>query len=293
MGFYDTMNHSNFSIDEIRVLIREDDVNYFTDPNLLIKIHAPLLDLKLPLNLAVIPLADCMLHEPFIDKRFRGRNLYLAVSKNDELVEFMKCSNITVMQHGYTHTLRYGLVESKLHDVNTFKRRMCAGAKILENVGIKPRFFVPPRDYLSKQLWSAVFDIYDGVSLNTMSLVQTSRNSLRKVWFLDFIPKALAPSLIIPFLVSRIRATNYILVKNKFLILEHKGLYFGSMSYHNLIENFKKFSHRYRYIMIVTHHWYFDDKKINDWHKLLAFLINNNVHFSSLQQVYENIIKYG
>jgi len=50
----------------INILIRDDDICYFTKSNLLERIYKLLLELSLPINLAVILLVDLECTEPII-----------------------------------------------------------------------------------------------------------------------------------------------------------------------------------------------------------------------------------
>jgi len=275
-----------------KVLIREDDVNYFTRPDFLLKLHKPLMELSLPINLAIIPVSDCKLKEPFIDQNFRGRNLLYSINDNKDLIDFIKGNNFTIIQHGYTHTLRSGLSESRMSNPIEFMKRMCLGAEILkETFGTTAKFFTPPRDYLCRQAWPVILEMYHGVMLNTLSLTQTAWWSMER-GILDFVPKPMPLNFMVPFLKSRVRGINYVLIENKVLVLEDKGLYVEP-PFDLLLENVCRFLSKYRYVTVVSHYWSFtDNRMVKLWHKILDLLINSGVKFSSIEEVYREVRNY-
>ena len=134
------------------VIIRDDDICFFTSPKELELVYRPLLEENKPVNLAVIPIVDTLLGEPFVKRRIPNIR-YANIEWNKDLVEFIKQYNFEVLQHGLTHTVfqripRF-IPEFRLRDKAELLRRVKLGMKILTNTfGRKPRFFVPPWDVL-------------------------------------------------------------------------------------------------------------------------------------------------
>uniref|UniRef100_A0A7J3SMA0 DUF2334 domain-containing protein n=1 Tax=Fervidicoccus fontis TaxID=683846 RepID=A0A7J3SMA0_9CREN len=179
----------------INIIIRDDDVCYFTKPQLLEHIYKPSLELGLPINLAVIPLVDLERTEPIIGQGEYNKR-YLSVEENKELVEFIKQHNFEVLQHGLTHEVfqRYPkfIPEFRINNRIELKRRTKIGIEILMKAFNKrPRFFVPPWDVLSKQGYEVVAKLFDGVLLTSMSHF---RNGIFGK-LLDFVPPTSTPYL--------------------------------------------------------------------------------------------------
>lgn len=275
----------------VNLVIREDDVCYFTEPKVLERIYRPLLDLSMPINLAVIPMVDCRLSRPFISPRYMGEDLRLSVEENKELVEFVRQYNLEVLQHGLTHEF-FGpkfTPEFLINDREEIERRARLGMQILRRTFLKtPRFFVPPWDILSSQALKVLPKYYNGILLASTS--QARRGIFDK--FLDLIPRHLPLSYMPRFFISRLKRRNYFCVNNC-LILEHKGL---AISPENSEEHFfhtlKEFARKWCVILCVNHHWYFALHKnlANTWFKFMEFLLDmENMRVISVSDAYKII----
>jgi hypothetical protein len=170
----------------IDIIIRDDDVSYFTKPQCLENIYRPLLELGLPINLAVIPIMYTQsyvalriqdyfaLNEPVKPVKYDKKYLML-VGENEDLVDFVKQHNFEVLQHGLMHEKFQKhstfIPEFCINNAVELQRRAELGIKILSKTfGKRPRFFVPPWDVLSKQGYDVTSKLFDGVLLASMAL---------------------------------------------------------------------------------------------------------------------------
>jgi len=278
----------------INVIIREDDVCYFTKPQLLERIYKPLFELSFPINLAVIPMVDSALSEPFVERGKYGRR-YLSVKENRDLVEFIKQHNFEVLQHGLTHEVfqRHPkfMPEFRISNGIELQKRAELGIKILtKTFGKRPRFFVPPWDVLSKQGYDVTVKLFDGVLLATMSY--SGRGMIGKL--LDFAPWHLPSDFVLSFFVCRIKKKNYCIFRGKFLVLEHKGLCVSpELNEETLFDMFMSFSQKWRFIVIVNHHWLLSSnmKLLGVWRKLLNHLLSDRrVNVTSVSDLYGKLV---
>jgi hypothetical protein len=277
----------------VNVIIRDDDISYFTEQQQLEHVHKPLLELGLPVNLALIPLVDSS--QPFV-KRKKYDKRYFSIEENKDLVDFIKQHNFEVLQHGLTHEIfqRYSkfIPEFKIRNSFELRRRAELGIKILTKAFSKtPRFFVPPWDTLSKEGYSVIAELFDGVLLNSMSHLR--RGMVGK--FLDFIPRHLPSNFVPSFLACRVRNRNYCIFRGKFLILEHKGLYISpELNIEALFSMFRSFSQKRCVVVIVIHHWLLlsNMELFNTWSKLLDYsLSNDQVNVISVSDLYKKLVR--
>jgi len=260
----------------VSVVIREDDICYFTKPEVLEHIYGQLLNSSMPINLAVIPMVDCRLNRPFISPHYRGRNLRISIEENKDLIEFVKQHDLEVLQHGLTHEF-FGprfTPEFKINDRAEVARRAKLGMQVLQRAFRRiPRFFVPPWDVLSPQAYKVLSKYYDGILLAFTS--QSRRCVFDK--FLDLIPRHLPLSYIPEFFLSRLKNRNYFVV-NGCLILEHKGLAISpEIEEEHFFHLFKETAKKWRVIVVVNHHWYLlsNHKLMSIWLKFMDFLLRD------------------
>jgi len=164
-----------------RVLIRDDDVCYFTSPEILDRLYHRLLERSIPVNLSVIPKVSCttplpfgsdnpyfdghLRYEPFIPPSFRGLLHSYEVGENGALVSYIGASPyLAPTQHGVTHDqadLSFLSGEAPLD----FRQALLQGKAMLEMAfGESPTFFTPPWDRLSLPAMEVLQSEFQGVS---------------------------------------------------------------------------------------------------------------------------------
>jgi hypothetical protein len=118
----------------VDIVIRDDDVSYFTKPQCLEHIYRPLLELGLPINLAVIPMIHAQSNEPVEPIKY-NKKYPMLVGENKDLVEFVKQHNFEVLQHGLMHEKfqRHSMFipEFCINSTVELQRRAELGIKIL------------------------------------------------------------------------------------------------------------------------------------------------------------------
>lgn len=155
------------------VVFREDDVNYFTSPELLAQLYEPLLSRGLPVSFAAIPVVDADTRiaygerskfyrdygrrfEPFIPPAAAGRPQRFDISENDTLVRFLRSTCGEVIQHGFTHRW-YGRGEFERNDRAALEFELLDGQQQLEAAfGRRMEVFCPPWDTISRAGLEAV-----------------------------------------------------------------------------------------------------------------------------------------
>lgn len=164
-----------------RVLIRDDDISYFTPPEVLDRLYHCLLERSVPVNLSVIPKVSCSTllpfgtanpyfdghnqYELFIPPNFRGLPKSYEVGENSALVGYIRDNPLlAITQHGVTHDqadLSFLLGEA--HD--SFHQALIQGRALLNTAfGETPTFFTPPWDRLSQSAMEVLREEFLGVS---------------------------------------------------------------------------------------------------------------------------------
>lgn len=137
--------------------IRDDDTNYFTKPQDLLKTYSEIWD-KCPISLAVVPFHACTKSGPIPQEYWRGTAIF-PIAKNTELVAFLREkiteNRISIMLHGYSHKdHRDGYEFETGKDLS---QKVKKGKEYLEQIfGVKVKTFVPPHNTLSKEGLNAV-----------------------------------------------------------------------------------------------------------------------------------------
>ncbi len=276
------------------IVIRDDDICYFTEPWELERVHKPLLESNKPINIAVIPLIDSKLNEPFVKKHLEELR-YVPIGLNKDLVEFVKQYNFEVLQHGLTHSafIRYRRLihEFNIKNKEILRRRAVLGIKILSNVFGRPRFFVPPWDSLSKEGYEVLSELYQGVLLASMGHLRgIGRFSLR------FLPWNIPLKFMPFFIMCRMKLQNYCFISNRFLVIEHQGLVLSPRTGNIILEMVKEFVRKHPVVVILVHYWLLlrNPSLLALWRKLLDVLLSmSNVYFTRVSEIFRIMIKTG
>jgi hypothetical protein len=157
-----------------RVVIRDDDISFYTDPERFETAHAFLIRNRIPFNVAAIPEADdAALHAPGVPEWFlppgrAGRGETRPIGGNAAIVKAIRGRDfVEVSQHGWSHAgPAAGEPEFLLSDRAEIVRRLEKGLTILEAAfEKKPAFFVPPRDQVSRTALDEIRRRYDGICM--------------------------------------------------------------------------------------------------------------------------------
>ncbi|MEM2293576.1 MAG: DUF2334 domain-containing protein [Candidatus Bathyarchaeia archaeon] len=270
-----------------RLLVRVDDICYFTEVDKIVTIYKPLIKLNAQLCMAVIPMVSCSIHSRFIPLKLRGKSLLFSIEKNKELIDFICSKNFEILQHGFTHEV-YDLrgrpvYEFNINDKCQIERRVKAGIKLLYKAfGKRPYFFVPPWESLSKNAYKTIMKFYKGM------LINLSHHTLGRIS--SFIPKRLPYEILPAFLSSRIHNRNY-LKYHRFLILEHKYLHYPPENGLHFFLNELRRNLSQDFLVLATHYWMINsEESIKTFHKLLNYLLRQNFVPASASDIYDIIM---
>lgn len=135
-------------------IIRDDDISFFTSPQMLEKVYGPLWQQGFKTTLAVIPKHKAI-DDLNVPPSFRGRNTYHSLNLNRNLVHYLENrlreDYIAIAQHGFSHEKIDGVHEFGISDRGELARRLSEGIRILNNaLNVEVKAFVPPWEKLSK-----------------------------------------------------------------------------------------------------------------------------------------------
>lgn len=234
------------------VVFREDDVNYFTPPELLAQLYEPLLSRGLPVSFAAIPVVDADTRiaygerskfyrdygrrfEPFIPPAVAGQPRRFDISENDTLVRFIRGTSGEVIQHGFTHRW-YGRGEFDRNDRAALEFELMDGQKQIEAAfGRRAEVFCPPWDTTSR----AGLDVVRAAGFRAVALGR-------------WIGPALLPGLIRDWARPRGAATTW----NGLTVFRHPGSLLSV--FRRPDEVFARFHQALRctrVLVLVNHHW--------------------------------------
>ncbi|HEY6534208.1 MAG TPA: DUF2334 domain-containing protein [Candidatus Nitrosocosmicus sp.] len=172
---------------KIPLLIRDDDINFFTKSSMLEKIYGDAWENQFKTSLSIIPYQKGI-NDVCIPPNVRKSNKYYSFEENKELCLFLqekiKQNNIEIIQHGVSHIMldgrgEYSLDVNKYYEMNMifneigniyfknfkinnigkhhnipnnidFESYTNVGKDIIKkSIGITPEFFAPPYDDIS------------------------------------------------------------------------------------------------------------------------------------------------
>jgi hypothetical protein len=137
------------------VLVRDDDISYFTPPYKLDRIYGKLWKQGFKISLSIIPNVRAT-ENPLVPPSYRGKLSLHKLHENHDLVDYLndklKTNQIDVAQHGYTHELVFGMPEFSISDRNQIEARLKSGRLLLEKcLQSDISVFVPPHNIISRQ----------------------------------------------------------------------------------------------------------------------------------------------
>lgn len=287
-------------------LIRDDDVNFFTSPDMLDKIYREIFSMDIPVNLSIIPYVKTSIkiknnpysefngltYEPFIPKEYHNNDLCFSVYENSELVHFVKDVKelIEIIQHGFSHSPN----EFSSMNMIELKRKIINGTKILKRAfEAAPNFFSAPYDdysplsllLLKKHFYGATYDEF----------------TLRNMLSLRYGTKI--PFDMIPCYLNAMKRGDEFFVSDNFLLLGHKGISINPFVDVDKFKcDFKEYFKKQKIITIMQHYWeyfYFKEqgcigdsinKKLFDtFVETIQWLKGRDVKFLTVSQLYKKL----
>lgn len=237
------------------VLIRDDDVNFFTKPEVLEDVYGFILERGIPINFSVIPAVNTAAKtdspffgvgrpEPFLPVDAPSSDQSFLVTGNGPLLRFLNSiKSKEFLLHGFAHAGQPGRCEFESDDADALADKLDAGARILEKAfGAAPETFVAPQDKCGSL---------------ALSLIRRRFKTLSSGWV---EPRRLPPSWYCGYLRMKLARRNYLRVGD-FLTVEHPGCMFSKFKdVTRAAEALSGYMDRNQTTVIVTHHWeFFDD----------------------------------
>ena len=288
------------------VLIRDDDVNFFTSPDMLDKIYTEIFYIGIPVNLSIIPCVKSNIkiknnpysklnelkYEPFIPSKYQSENLYFPVYANRQLSEFLENvkEHVEIIQHGFSHA------PTEFSSLNALEleRKIINGRKILKQAfNASPRFFSAPYDEYSPLFFSLLKKHFYGVTYGEFTL--------RNMLCLRYGTKI--PLDMVPHYLNAVKRGAEFFISGNFLVLGH-----GGASINPFIEidkfkrEFKENFERQKILTLMHHHWeyfYFKEqgcirnsinKKLFDtFVETIQWLKEKEVKFLKVSQLYNKL----
>lgn len=276
------------------MVIRDDDVSYFTRPETLEKLYGPFFEEKKPVNFAMIPTIagnikidsgnpyrkwEQLEYDPIIPPKYRGCNEDFPLNENKEIVEFIQSlENREVLQHGLTHGFVDGVKEFRINIEEEIQRRANLGRELLQECfDSKPSFFVPPWDDVSSEVIHFLKSRYKGLSLGRLN------------------PTRLAVKSWSSYLKKTLSLRSYMFYDG-LLIIEHPG--YLLTRFNNPESVFSKVRNAVEtkdVIVLVNHHWeYFydwnglDSSFFSAWKKVTEYLLQKEqLEFLTFTELYD------
>jgi hypothetical protein len=137
---------------KLPILIRDDDTNFFTRPDMLETIHSKAWGKGFKIGLSIVPFQKGV-EDVCVPQEIRHTGLLYPVANNDKLVKFLRekirSQLIEILQHGFSHSIfdfrgEFGINISE-HGTNLQSARKI----LMQAFGVSPRFFIPPYDDIS------------------------------------------------------------------------------------------------------------------------------------------------
>ncbi|MBL7646900.1 MAG: DUF2334 domain-containing protein [Candidatus Hydrogenedentes bacterium] len=241
------------------VLIRDDDLCYFSQPERVDEIYGFALDAGLPVNFSVIPKVDANARtnsrdfgpgtfEPFIPREYQGREECFSVLDNPALTRYLRgAPAVEILQHGFCHGGAPGRYEFELPDRSSAAEKLRAGSAILQEAfGATPTTFVAPQDKYSRASFHEI---------------------LRKfqIFSLGWLDRTRLPATVLPaYAWMKVRGRN-VLRSGGASCIEHPGVIFSKFKNTEVeLQRFHAYMEDHPVTVLVLHHWeFYDDGRLN------------------------------
>jgi peptidoglycan/xylan/chitin deacetylase (PgdA/CDA1 family) len=234
------------------VLIRDDDLNFFSQYQQVEQVYGFMFEREIPLNFSTIPSVNGAaktlspdgkkeIYEPFLPQSIAGTNINFSIADNKPLVSTLKdVPSNEFLLHGFEHHGQGGAREFETTDKVKLKEKLENGIDILASAfGYVPNTFVAPQDKYSPQALSMIQHYFKIFSLGWID-----RTRIPKAW----LPK---------YFYKKCLGKNYIKDQD-FLVTEHPGCHYSQYVKRDvsdlMLDHALKTNH---FTVIVTHHWEF------------------------------------
>jgi hypothetical protein len=145
----------------MKFAIRDDDTNYFTQPEQLEGVYGAVWE-RCPVSLSVVPFHACTRTGAIPQTHWRGERTF-PIGDNRALVRYLReriaAGQVSINQHGYAHRDYPAGYEFEAGE--DLARKVREGKRYLEDLfGVEVSAFVPPHNALSRRGWEAVLQSY-------------------------------------------------------------------------------------------------------------------------------------
>lgn len=287
------------------LIIRDDDLSYWTNPEDIEKVYKPLFDRKIKISFATIPFAVQMFNAGNFDTFYQDENSSMPIGENNDIVEYIKDKIeqglVEIMLHGYNHLYSFesqgiiktatyeNLEQSRINNKNikfigeynyqcfhVLNKRTKEGKEYLEDIfKVKITNFVPPSNQIGKDGIKAIVNN----NLNLSGLIGRKYNreiTLKGMWtYLDRIKFSLQN-----------RGVTYPKISD---YGKHKELTGYALT---PITNLEKYQKQLDYCLennlpfqIATHYWEINEELKKTFFDFIDNAIKNNIQSKFLNEV--------
>lgn len=234
-------------------LLRDDDANATTDPEVLARVYAPLLERGHAIAFATIPEVALDTLDPegrreaFLSPDWPSSAAHARLHADTPLAVWLRQSarDVDVLQHGLSHARVRGGTELGALSFEEARTRIDLGKRILiDALGEAPVGFVAPWDALSREAMDAAMRAYDFVSTSWIDPQRLPRRAL-----LAHVRERLSASMVLR--VGRCR------------VVRHRGGFLGARTRPEDVPDLLRFASGARggrtadLTVVNLHHWMF------------------------------------
>ena len=283
------------------LIIRDDDINFFTPQGVLERLYAKLWDNGIPITLSVIPSVlsqkkYTLGYNPIVPSQYTDQEHHFDVSENKPLCEYLekkvRNTGTEICLHGFEHSLRDGLKEFAVNDKSYIKQAVNDGIAILQRSfpSSKIKTFIPPFDALSREGLAVVGENSLNLSINGIPSHWASAQIFS--WPTKF-----------KMLIKRKRPfpSSIVFQSNRSKIFFHDGLWFSNLygRYRTkrdvslLLQNIIKPARKDVLFVIVNHYWEFFENDLKketslyrEWDEFVNLLLKhrNEINFTTFDR---------
>lgn len=284
------------------LIIRDDDLSYWTKPEDIEKVYKPLFDKKIKISFATIPFAVQMFNAGNFDTFYQDENSSTPMGQNKNIVEYIKDKIeqglVEIMLHGYNHLYSFesqGIIKTATYEnleqsrinikfigeynyqnYQTLCKKTKEGKEYLEDLfQVKIKNFVPPSNQIGKDGIKAIVNN----NLNLSGLIGRKYNreiTLKGMWtYLDRIKFSLQN-----------RGITYPKISH---YGKHKELTGYALT---PITNWEKYHQQLNYCIknnlpfqVATHYWELDEELKNTFYHFIDEAIKSDMQNNFLNEV--------